>query len=52
MLAQCPSCMAIKMKINNKYIPYAWQQTFVEFHKLPKEQCLTCKEKIKHTYPQ
>lgn len=44
MLAQCPDCQAIKMKTNNKYMPYAQQQTFVEFPKLPKEQCLGCKE--------
>lgn len=45
MLAQCPTCKAIKMKTNNKNQPFAWQQTFVEFPKLPKEQCYPCKIK-------
>jgi len=45
MVAQCPICKAIKMKTNNKYMPYAYQQTFVEFPKLPVEKCLTCLKK-------
>lgn len=45
MLAQCQVCSAIKMKTNNKYQPFVWQQTFVEFPKLPKETCLSCLRK-------
>lgn len=43
MLAQCPVCKAVKMRVAEKYRKEHWQKCIVTFNNLPKETCYECK---------